>query len=202
MATVDNNSGGWQQRQQRMTTAANEDSGGWRRFARSGGRLRGGRRRAGGKQQWEDGGGGGQRRRTMTTATADDNNSNNRQWQQQTLTAADDNGMQNLAADYKAKEKSGQQTTTALGREREKINIEFTQKAFFQQYGLSGWIFCSRKNSQCALFGLSVLFGMQSSAKSTWEVVQKLLLDKQQSTFICKFGNPLGIAFPSCSALT
>jgi hypothetical protein len=27
------------------------------------------------------------------------------------------------------------------------IEIEFTQKDFFQQYGLSGWIFCSRQNT-------------------------------------------------------
>ncbi len=34
---------------------------------------------------------------------------------------------------------------------------------------------------------------MQTSAKSTWEVVQKLSSDKQQSTLIHEFGNPLGI---------
>jgi hypothetical protein len=38
--------------------------------------------------------------------------------------------------------------------------------------------------------------GTWSSAKSAWEVVQKLLSDKQQSTFIHKFGNSLGISFP------
>jgi hypothetical protein len=38
--------------------------------------------------------------------------------------------------------------------------------------------------------------------KSAWEVVQKLSLDKQQSTFIHKFKNPLGIPCPSCTALT
>jgi hypothetical protein len=44
--------------------------------------------------------------------------------------------------------------------------------------------------------------GMQSGAKSTWEVVQKLSSDKQQSTFIHEFGNPLGIPFPGCTTLT
>ncbi len=44
--------------------------------------------------------------------------------------------------------------------------------------------------------------GMRSSAKSAWEVIQKLSSDKQQSTFIHKFGNPLGIPFMSCTALT
>jgi hypothetical protein len=31
------------------------------------------------------------------------------------------------------------------------------QKDFFQQYGLSGWIFCSRQNTQWYLLDLSVL---------------------------------------------
>jgi hypothetical protein len=37
------------------------------------------------------------------------------------------------------------------------IEIEFTQKDFFQQYGLSGWIFCSRQNTQWYLLDLSFL---------------------------------------------
>jgi hypothetical protein len=38
------------------------------------------------------------------------------------------------------------------------IEIEFTQKDFFQQCGLFGWIFCSRQNTQWYLLDLSVLF--------------------------------------------
>ncbi len=44
--------------------------------------------------------------------------------------------------------------------------------------------------------------GTQSSVKSADEVVQKLSSDKQQSTLIHKFGNPLGIPCLSCTALT
>jgi hypothetical protein len=39
-----------------------------------------------------------------------------------------------------------------------KIEIEFTQNNFFQRYGLSGWIFCSRQNTQWYILDLSVLF--------------------------------------------
>ncbi len=38
------------------------------------------------------------------------------------------------------------------------IEIEFTHKDFFQQYGLSSWIFCPCKNTQWYLLDLSVLF--------------------------------------------
>jgi hypothetical protein len=38
-----------------------------------------------------------------------------------------------------------------------KKEIEFMQKDFFQQYGLSGLIFQSRGNTQCLLLDLSVL---------------------------------------------
>ncbi len=44
--------------------------------------------------------------------------------------------------------------------------------------------------------------GRQTSTKSAWEVVQKLLSDKHQSTMIHNFGNPLGIPCLSCTALT
>jgi hypothetical protein len=44
------------------------------------------------------------------------------------------------------------------GREREKNKeVKSMQKVFFQQYGLCGWIFCSRQNTQCLLLDLSVL---------------------------------------------
>ncbi len=39
-----------------------------------------------------------------------------------------------------------------------KIEIKFTQNYFFQRYGLSGWIFCSRQNTQLHVLDLSVLF--------------------------------------------
>ncbi len=105
-------------------------------------------------------GGGGQRRRQMTTmAMADDDSSGQRR---QRMTTSRVIGRWTT----RGKEESGWQTTTALdkrltppGRECEKNKeIRFTQKDFFQRYGLSGWIFPSRKNSQCALLILSVLF--------------------------------------------
>ncbi len=37
---------------------------------------------------------------------------------------------------------------------------------------------------------------MQTSTKSAWEIVQKLLSDKQQSTFIHKFWKSLGDSLP------
>jgi hypothetical protein len=41
--------------------------------------------------------------------------------------------------------------------------IKFTQKEFFQRYGLSGWIFWSRKNIQWYLLDLSVLANVRSA---------------------------------------
>ncbi len=88
---------------------------------------------------------GGQRRRRMTKA-ADDNSTRDR--------AADYNGEgEEWAAN---KQRQDKRLISTMGREREKK--KFMQKNFFQQYGLSGWIFCSHKNSQCALFALSVLY--------------------------------------------
>jgi hypothetical protein len=62
----------------------------------------------------------------------------------------------------RGKEESGWKTSTALGqlgREREtKIKIEFTQKDFFQRYGLYGWSFCSRLKQTILLLDLSILF--------------------------------------------
>ncbi len=40
--------------------------------------------------------------------------------------------------------------------------------------------------------------GTQSSANSAWAIVKKLSSDKEQSTLICKFGNPLRIPCLSC----
>jgi hypothetical protein len=74
--------------------------------------------------------------------------------------------MLDQAADYKgeggerAANNNGirQRLISPPGREHEKIKKSSLRKNFFQQYGLSGWILCSRKNSQCALLILSVLF--------------------------------------------
>jgi hypothetical protein len=44
--------------------------------------------------------------------------------------------------------------------------------------------------------------GTGSGPKSAWEVVRQLSLVKQQSTFIYKFQNPLGILVLGCTALT
>jgi hypothetical protein len=40
------------------------------------------------------------------------------------------------------------------------------QKDFFQQYGLSGWIFCSRQDTRCAVLDLSALFNTTRSFSS------------------------------------
>ncbi len=62
------------------------------------------------------------------------------------------------------KEEGRRQTTTALGqpgREREtNKEIEFTQKDFFQQYGLSSWSFRSRQKQTPFLLNLSVLINV------------------------------------------
>jgi hypothetical protein len=101
-----------------MTAKAANNSGGQQRHARLGGRLQKGRTRAGGKRwqrhgvamtaaEVEDGGGGRRRRQTTTTAMADNENGNGGQQQQQTTTGADNDGMQDWAADYEGKEESG-----------------------------------------------------------------------------------------------
>jgi hypothetical protein len=97
-------------------------------------------------------------------AAVDNNGSG---WQQRrTTTAVDDDGTQDPAADYEGeggeraannndiREKADKPAGQRAWKNKE---IKFTQKDFFQQYGLSGWIFCSHKNSQCALLILSVL---------------------------------------------
>ncbi len=97
---------------------------------------------------------------------ADDDDGNGGRWQQQTTKAADDDGTQDQAGDYeggggeRAANNNGirQKADKPAGQRAWKNKeLKFTQKDFFQQYGLSGWIFHSCKNSQCALFGLSVL---------------------------------------------
>jgi hypothetical protein len=79
---------------------------------------------------------------------ADDDNGNGGRQQQRTTTAREI-GWRTT----RGKEESGQQTTTALEpagkRARKNKEIKFMQIDFFQQYGLSSWIFCSRQNTQC-----------------------------------------------------
>jgi hypothetical protein len=72
------------------------------------------------------------------------------------MTAVEDNSTQDWAADYKGE--GGERAANKNGirahwAESVKIlrNIEYMQKDFFQQYGLYGWIFCSRQNIQCPL---------------------------------------------------
>jgi hypothetical protein len=62
--------------------------------------------------------------------------------------------------------------------------------------------FLARKVHTIELNKVQGPIGMQTRAKSAWEIVQKLLSDKQQSTLIHKFGNPLAIPCLSCTALT
>ncbi len=71
------------------------------------------------------------------------------------------------------------------------------------------WVTCQmarvRWEARCKGFCCKELFnwtkckeptGMQTSAKSAWEIVQKLSSDKQQSTLIHKFGDHLGDSLP------
>ncbi len=104
------------------------------------------------------------RRRTTTTATADGNSSEQRQ---RRTTTACKIGRRTT----RGTEESRRQTTTALEpagqRAWKNKEIEFTQKDFFQRYGLSGWIFCSRRNTQWYLLDLSVLFVVERKFSTT-----------------------------------
>jgi hypothetical protein len=95
-----------------------------------------------------------QQRRTTTTAMADDDSSEQRQ--RQTMAACEIG--QRIT---RGKEESGWQTTTALEpagqRAWKNKEIAFTQKDFFQRYGLTGWIYRSRQNTHWYLLDLSVL---------------------------------------------
>ncbi len=99
----------------------------------------------------------------------------------------DDDGTQDWAANYKgeggewvAKNNGIRQKADKPAGQRVRKNkeIKFMQKDFFQQYGVSGWIFCFRKNSQCARFAQSVLYERE-------EVVGSLLVcDKESSVLV------------------
>ncbi len=84
------------------------------------------------------------------------------------------------------------------------LGTDFEKRAKWQGYieEATAKDFIAKKVRTLKLTKCKEPAGTQSSAKSAWEVVQKLLSDKQQSTFIHKFGNSLGIPFPSCTALT
>ncbi len=92
----------------------------------------------------EDGGGGQLwQRRTRMTATADNDSQDGR-----------DDGTQDQAEDYEgeggeraAKNNHIRQSLISLPSRECKKNkeIEYMQKDFFQQYGLSGWIFAPAK---------------------------------------------------------
>ncbi len=96
---------------------------------------------------------------------ADNNDGDGGRWQRQTTKAADNNGTQDWAADYKGEGGEQAANTNSIRQKakpaRQRVwknnEIQFKQKDFFQKYGLSRWIFCSRKDSQCALLILSVL---------------------------------------------
>jgi hypothetical protein len=145
-------------RLRRMTMAMTDNnSGGRQGHAGLAGRLQRGRTRVGGKRRWrhgvamtsaegEDGSDGQQRQRMTPTAMADDGSGGQ---QRRRTTTARKIGRRTT----RGKDESGRQTTAALdkrlksppSREREKINKScLCKKTFFQQYGLSGWIFCSR----------------------------------------------------------
>jgi hypothetical protein len=96
------------------------------------------------------------------TMAAVDNDSNSGRRQRWTMKAADDDGTRDQAADYKGG--GGEQAANNSGIRRagqrawnKNKEIEFTQKDFYQGYGLSGWSFCSRQKPTIFLLDLSVL---------------------------------------------
>ncbi len=105
----------------------------------------------------DDDSGGQQQRQQQTTTTATKDNDSSKRQQRWTMTACKI-GRRTMGG----KEESGGQATTTLEpagqRAWKNKEIEFTQKDFFQQFGLSGWIFCSRRNTQWYLLDSSVLF--------------------------------------------
>jgi hypothetical protein len=159
-----------------MTTAkADNDSGGRKEHARLGGGLWQGRKRVGGKRRWKQQSGndgcGGKRWQQWTTMALVEDSSNGGRQQRQTTKAADDDGIQDQATDYEGEGGERAGNNNALGqrsREREtKIKkSSLRKKDFFQQYGLSGWSFCSRQKPTILLLDLSVLFCQRKKYRS------------------------------------
>ncbi len=94
-------------------------------------------------------------------AVGDDGNGG--QQQRRTTKAADDDGMQGWAADYEGEGGGRVANNNGIRPARQRAwnkykEIEFMQKDFFQQYGLSGWSFCSCRKQNPFLLDLSVLF--------------------------------------------
>ncbi len=109
----------------------------------------------------EDGGGGQRRQRTTATAMADNDNGNSRQQQQQTMTEADDDGTQDWAADYKGeggeRVANNNRIRAPQAERMKKYRIQVNAKRLFK--GMRSVIFCSRRNTQCPLLDLSVIYG-------------------------------------------
>ncbi len=94
-------------------------------------------------------------------AVGDDGNGGRQQ--RQITKVADDNGTQDWAAGYKEEGGGGAANNNGIRSAGQRVwnknkEIEFMQKDFFQQYGLSGWSFCSRQKQTPFLLDLSVLF--------------------------------------------
>ncbi len=81
-------------------------------------------------------------------------------------------------------------TSSHMANEKGTLRNLLQRVLLWERFALSNWMKCKEPT------------GKWTCAKSAWEVVQKLLSDKQQSAFIHKVGNPLGIPCPSCTALT
>jgi hypothetical protein len=161
--------GGGGQRRQRWTMTAADNNGMQYWVADYKENEQGRAARDGGDTEWQWR----LRRRIMAAVEV---NGSGRWWRQrQTTTAADDKGggwwrhvrlgsglqggrRRTAANNNGIRQKADKPAGQRLWKNKE---LKFTQKDFFQQYSLPGWIFHSRKNSQCALFGLSVLFAPQ-----------------------------------------
>jgi hypothetical protein len=87
--------------------------------------------------------------------------------QRRTMKAADDDGTRDRAADYKGEGGEWAANNNGIRPAGQRIknknkDIEFTQKDFFQRYGLSGWSFRSRLKQTILLLDLSVLSKLTS----------------------------------------
>ncbi len=177
--------GGWQQWRQTMTAVDDNSMQDWVAAYEGDGQEQAARDGKDTEWQWrlrgwkmaavdDNSGGWWQRWRwTTTMATADDNSSKQRQGR--TTTAC-----KIKQWTTRGKEENGQQTTTALEPTRQRAwknkEIKFTQKDFFQQYGLSSWIFCSCRSTQWYLLDLSVLDSSKHEIKISIKLLDGTLL--------------------------
>ncbi len=173
---------------------------------------KGGRQETAETWSGNDGCGGGSWQQ-WTSTVADNNDGDGRQRQRQTTKAVDGDGTQDRAADYEGE--GGEQVANNNGirqkadkpagqRAWKNKELKFTQQDFFSAILSVRWIFCSRKNSQCALFGLSVLFVQGkvqipegAEYKDQWERVICPTIQAKYVTIRCNLNNEIQRTYKS-----